>query len=150
MNAKDLPRYSSSLGRTLTHISFKVKYCHKVFLNTAIRNRCEQIFWEAVQDYGFDVQELGFDEDHCHLVVDLGMKWNVQQVVKALKGRSGKFILSEVPGLRNKMFRKNRFWSPAYYFDSIGKDESKLRNYVRKQKLTALDEKQTTLTNYAS
>ncbi len=73
MNAKDLPRYSSSLGRTLTHISFKVKYCHKVFLNTAIRNRCEQIFWQAVEDYGFDVQELGFDEDHCHMVVDLGM-----------------------------------------------------------------------------
>ena len=150
MNAKDLPRYSSSLGRTLTHISFKVKYCHKVFLNTDIRKRCEEIFWEAVDDYGFDVQELGFDEGHCHLVADLGMKWSVQQVVKALKGKSGKFILKEFPWLRKELFRKNRFWSPAYYFDSIGKDEDTMRTYVKKQKLSRIDNNQTSLTDYAN
>ena len=150
MNAKDLPRYSSSLGRTLIHISFKTKYCHKVFLNTAIRNRCEQIFREVESDYGFNIQELGFDEDHCHMVADLGMKWSVKQIIKALKGRSGKFILKEFPWLREKLFRKNRFWSPAYYFDSVGKDEEKMRNYVDNQKFSKQDKNQTTIWEYAT
>ena len=149
MNVKDLPRYSSSLGRTLTHISFKVKYCHKVFLDAGIRRRCEEVFWNTARDYGFDMQELGFDDDHCHLKADLGFDWSVRRVVKALKGRSGKAILKEFPWLREKLFRKNRFWSPAYYFDSIGKDETKMTNYIRNQKLTKLDKQQTTLANYS-
>ena len=146
MSIKDLPRYSSSLGKSLVHISFKVKYCHKLFLNLAVRNRCEEIFWNVVSDYGFDVQEMGFDDDHVHLVVDLGMKWTVQQIVKALKGCSGRYLKKEFPWLRKKLLRKNRFWSPAYFFDSVGKDENTIKSYVRNQKLSRKkDEYQKTL-----
>lgn len=78
------------------------------------------------------------------------MNWNVQQIVKVLKGRSGKTILGEFPWLRKSLFRKNRFWSPAYYFDSVGKDEEKMRDYVNSQKFSKKDRAQTTLSDYAS
>ena len=141
MNVKDLPRYSSSIGQSLHHVSFKVKYCHKVFLNTKIRKRCHEIFMQAAEERKIDIQEVGFDADHTHLMIDFANRWNAQGVVKILKGRSGKFILNEFPELRRKMFRKNRFWSPAYYFEAVGKNEQVMRNYISNQKLSKQEDR---------
>ena len=44
----DLVRRSSSLGRALFHISFKVKYSHKIFDYENIEQRCKEIIIEVV------------------------------------------------------------------------------------------------------
>ena len=125
--------YSSSIGRLELHISFKVKYCHKVFESGLIKTRCTQIFMEVANKYGIVIKEIGFDQDHVHLIVQLNPSMSVSQAAKLLKGTSGRKLLQEFPYMKSKYFWGSGLWSPTVYFDSIGQDPEQISDYVRNQ-----------------
>lgn len=147
-------KYSSSLGAMKAHVSYKVKYCHRIFRFPRIKARCEQIFMEVSHEYGFAIEELGFDEDHVHFVVDIGVRFSVCQITKLLKGTSGKKLLQEFPLLKQIYFWGSGLWSPTIYFDSVGeKTEESALHYVRTQGLpreVKINPGQQSLSNYAT
>ena len=61
--------YSFSLGVMKAHVTYKVKYCHRIFMFPAIKARCEEIFLEVSERYDFEIEEMGFDEDLLHLTI---------------------------------------------------------------------------------
>jgi len=130
----DLPRYSSSIGKLKVHVGIKAKYCHKIFNDTAVRERCNEVFEEAFTEMGLAVDAIGFDEERCHLVFDLSPRYALWQVMKKLKGRSSRPLMQEFPYLRKEFFWSGHLWNPSYYLDSIGKDEQTLINYANNQK----------------
>lgn len=71
--------YSSSIGRLELHISFKVKYCHKIFIIKQIANRCKEIFFAVAEKCGMIIKEIGFDVDHVHLIIQLNPNMSVSQ-----------------------------------------------------------------------
>ena len=54
---------SSSITRIELHVSYKVKYCHKVFDITEFKNRCEEIFRAAAENLKVIIKEMSFDGD---------------------------------------------------------------------------------------
>ena len=130
----DFVSHSSSVGRLWIHLAFKVKYCHKIFGIPAIKIRCEQLLWEALNHLGVECRELGIDEDHVHFILDIGLK-PLPDIVKKLKGHSARHLLQEYPWLKKQYFWGSGLWNPSYYFDSLGKDLDSLSEYVRKQGL---------------
>jgi putative transposase len=127
-----LVKRSSSVGRLVVHLSFIVKYRHKIFKYGAVRERCKQLFVEAAVGNDIQIIELGFAIDHVHLVADIGLK-SVPEAVKLLKGYSAKVLLQEFPELKQQFFYGSGLWSPAYFFDSIGSDYLGVCNYVKSQ-----------------
>jgi len=84
--------------------------------------------------YQFVIKELGFDIDHVHLIVDLTNKYSACQVSRLLKGVSSRKLFKEFLWLRKKYFWGGHLWSPAYYFDSVGRTTYEtMSNYVKKQ-----------------
>ena len=128
----DLTRHSSSIGRAVFHMSFKVKYCHKIFEFRQVKKRCEEIFIEVAVAHKITITEIGFDKDHVHLVVDIGLK-SIPEVAKLLKGTSGKLLLKEFPWLKKQYFWNSGLWSPATFFDSLGRNIQEVSNYVKSQ-----------------
>ena len=128
----DLTRHSSSIGRAVFHMSFKVKYCHKIFEFRQVKQRCEEIFIEVAVAHKITITEIGFDKDHVHLVVDIGLK-SIPEVAKLLKGTSGKLLLKEFPWLKKQYFWNSGLWSPATFFDSLGRNIQEVSNYVKSQ-----------------
>ena len=125
--------YTSSVGRMELHISFKVRYCHKIFTAEQIKNRCKEIFFAVADKYGIVIKEIGFNQDHVHLIVQLNPSMSVSQAPKLLKGTSRKLLLQEFPYMKTKYFWGSGLWSPTVYFDSIGQDPEQISNYVRNQ-----------------
>ena len=116
------------------HVSYKAKYCHRIFRYQAIKARCEEIFREVSEKYGFIIVEIGFDDDHVHLVIDMGVRYSAAGIAKLLKGTSGKKILQEFPEIKRKYFWGSGMWNPTEYFDSVGdKTADESIHYVRKQ-----------------
>ncbi|MEW6294975.1 MAG: IS200/IS605 family transposase [Candidatus Diapherotrites archaeon] len=147
----DLPTYSSSIGKLKVHVGIKAKYCHKIFSDENVRNRCADIFSEVFREKDICVDSLGFNDDHCHMVFDLGSRYALWQVMKALKGRSSRVLMQEFPFLRKKYFWGGHLWNPSYYLDGVGKDENKMNNYVNNQKYgkpKQENNKQTRLTQF--
>ena len=127
--------HSSSVGRNILHMSFKVKFCHKVFSDKKLEERCGYIFREVSDRNRWLLREIGFDVDHVHITIEAGTK-GPENVAKALKGNSGRKLLNEFPNLKKKYFWGSGFWSPAIYFDSIGERTlADMDSYVRNQGL---------------
>ena len=147
----DLSSFSSAVGRAELHVCFKVKYCHEVFAEVSgVQERCEEIFREVADRYGFRLHEVGFDRNHVHLSLDLGVRYSVADVAKLLKGTSGYKLLCEFPEMKRRYFWGSGLWGPQVYFDSTGRDAGDMRAYVQNQagNRKKTPKRQTTISRY--
>lgn len=141
-------RGSSSIFRFEAHVSFKTKYSHRVFDIVEFKERCRELLLEAAADIGIQVIEIGFDRDHVHLVLAwLRITLSLDQIAKALKGRSGRILLTEFPGIKCKFFWGSGLWGDQIYGDSLGRDLEMLCNYSANQGKKS-DKYQVTLKSY--
>ena len=116
------------------HVSYKAKYCRKIFTYPRIKARCEEIFMEVAEEYEFVIEEIGFDEDHVHLVIDAGVRYSMSQIAKLLKGTSARKIFQEFPTFKRVFFWGSGMWNGTIYFDSVGeKTEESASHYVAMQ-----------------
>jgi putative transposase len=130
----DFVSYSSSVGRARLHVALIPKYRHKIFGYARIKEFCAVIFREISNRYGFRIIEIGFDVDHVHMVIDLGINLSLSKAMQLLKGISSRKLLKTFPWLRSRFFWEGHVWSPAYYFDSVGDvNFETMSNYVRFQ-----------------
>ena len=118
----------------LVHICFTVKYRHKIFNDAAVKQRCEQLLREAASRAGIKIDSIGFDIDHVHMVVDIGLH-GMAEIAKLLKGYSGYKLLHEFPDVKARYFWSSGFWSPAYFFKSVGQNYDAVSSYVANQPL---------------
>lgn len=128
----NLIRRSHSIGRMVVHLSFKIKYCHKVFRYEYFKERCKEIFFEVSKKYNIMILEIGFDLDHVHMIVDIGLH-SIVQVCKWFKGNSGYKLLKEFPEIKQKYFWGSGLWAPTKFFDSVGRDYDSISEYVKSQ-----------------
>ena len=124
---------SSSITRLEAYVSFKVKYCHKVFDYVEFKKRCEEIFYKVAEKQDLIIEEMGFDRNHVHMTWLMRVYHRVDQLSKALKGTSGRKLLKEFPEIKKKYFWGSGLWSGVIYADSIGKDPIMMNNYVKNQ-----------------
>ena len=135
---------SSSKGRLWVHMAFKVKYCHKIFDFANIKTRCEQIFTEVAAENNMEISQIGFDKDHVHMSLDVGIK-AIPEVSKLFKGTSGRKLLKEFPWLKQQYFWGSGMWNPGTFFDSVGRDKEQIDRYVANQ---GKSRNQSRLTNF--
>ena len=127
-------RYSSAVGEVWAHFMFKVKYCHNIFDDFGCRNACHGLFLKALRNYGIRCKdnEIGFDSNHVHMALDLGIK-SKPQISKELKGFVGRKFLELFPDIKKKFFWDSGLWSRASYGNSPT-DLVFTVNYIKTQK----------------
>lgn len=124
---------SSSITRIELHVSYKARYCHKVFDFVEVKQRCQEIFFEVAALYNIVIKEIGFDGDHVHMDIQIRNTHRLCDVNKAFKGTSGRKLLAEFPQIKKKYFWGSGFWGAQGYGDSVGRDPTIIQNYVRNQ-----------------
>src|SRR3989338_6677894 len=136
------------------HGMFKIKYCHKIFDDEQVRNYCEKLFQEACKIYEIKMSELGFDNNHVHMLVDIGLRTR-PEVAKLLKGYTAKKLFQKFLWMKKSkqeggLFWKSGLWNPSYYMESP-KDLARIVKYIRNQKYgkKIIDKNQKSLLNYA-
>ena len=114
------------------HIVWCPKYRYRILRGNVarsvehnIRALCE---WKKAA-----VLELSVQEDHVQLVVSIPPKVSVSELLEILKGKTAIKLLKSYPGMREKPYWGNHFWSSGYCVSTIGLDEEKIRRYVKYQ-----------------
>jgi len=132
-------RYSSQVGEVWVHFMFKVKYCHNIFDNFGYRNACNALFFRAFNKYEIRCKDdqLGFDSNHVHMILDLGIK-SKPELTKMLKGYTARKFFKLFPELKKSKEEGGKFWdsglwSPASY-GANPSDITFTVNYIRTQK----------------
>lgn len=130
-------RYSSQVGEMWGHFMFKVKYCHKIFDIFKYRSAMQALFRKAFRKYEIRCKnnKIGFDSNHVHMELDLGVK-SRPQVCKELKGFVARKFFKLFPELKlpkkqGGLFWNSGLWSPAS-FSNQSNDYT--QPYLNKQK----------------
>ena len=113
------------------HIVFAPKYRRKVFygekkvaVGKILRQLCE---WKGV-----NLIQGELCPDHVHMLVEIPPKIAVSKFMGYLKGKSTTMIYEQFPELKYK-YRNREFWCKGYYVDTVGKNERRIAEYIKKQ-----------------
>ena len=70
--------------------------------------------------------------DHIHLFVEILPKLTKSKFMGYLKGKSSTMLYEQFGELKYK-FRNREFWCRGYYVDTVGKNESRIAEYIKNQ-----------------
>ena len=82
---------------------------------------------------GVDIETIGFDQDHLHMVMVIPPRYSISSVMGQLKGQSASRLRKKFTWLEKVYWQENIVWSPGYFVSSVGVDESTIKNYVEYQ-----------------
>lgn len=105
-----------------------------MFRITAIEDYMRQVVYETAAEKGFTVHEFECGQmDHVHCFVSAPPKLSITQIVKYLKGISGRKLYERFPEIRQKLW-KGQLWNHSYYVETVGSvSEENIRKYIQKQ-----------------
>ena len=115
------------------HVVWSVKYRRKV-LSAEIEEYLKVLVQQIAEEKGFTVHlfEVG-EGDHVHCFVSAPPKLSITNIVKYLKGITGRKLFETYPSLRQKLW-KGELWNHSYYVETIGSvSEENIRRYIEKQ-----------------
>ena len=116
------------------HIVWCVKYRRRIlYQNVAgsLRGMLDKI----AQDNGFHIDEFGAEPDHVHLLVSCSPQHYITDMIKALKGASGRLLMKEFGDELRKKLWGGHVWNPSYFIATVSDNtEEQVRSYIQAQK----------------
>ena len=113
------------------HVVFIPKYRRKILFE-ALRKELGAVFRELARQKEGRVEEGHLRPAHVHMRLSLPPKYAVAGVVGYLKGKSAIHLARSYRG-RERNFTGASFWARGYFVSTVGRDETKIREYIRNQ-----------------
>ena len=112
-------------------IVFAPKYRRKVFYQEK-RAAIGKILRELCEWKGVKIIEAEACPDHIHLFVEIPPKIAISKFMGYLKGKSSTMMYEQFGELKYK-YRNREFWCRGYYVNTVGKNESRIAEYIKNQ-----------------
>ena len=115
------------------HIVFPVKY-RKALLRGDIERSLYEISKGIEERYDLEIEKLGADNDHIHLLCSFHPKYGIGQTVNLYKNVTAKQLFRRHPELRKELWG-GEFWSDGYYAATVGErgNWDVVKNYITQQ-----------------
>ena len=91
------------------------------------RNLAETMEWKGVE-----IIEAELCRDHIHMLLSIPPKIAVSSFMGYLKGKSSLMIYERFREMKYK-YRNREFWCRGYYVDTVGKNKTKIAEYIKNQ-----------------
>lgn len=124
---------------SLNHTKWECKY-HVVFipkrrrktLYGELRKYLGDLFRTLAGHRESRVEEGHLMGDHVHMLISIPPKYSVAQVVGYIKGKSA-INIARTFMEKKRNFVGQHFWARGYFVSTVGRDETAVRDYIRKQ-----------------
>ena len=113
------------------HIVFAPKYRRQIIYGK-LKAEIGKILRKLCEQKGVEIIEAELCPDHVHMLVSIPPKMSISSFMGYLKGKSTLMIFDRYANLKYKYGRRN-FWADGYYVSTIGKNEKKIKEYIRNQ-----------------
>ena len=100
------------------HLVWVTKYRYHI-LKGEVQRRCRDILRQVCDANDIRILKGVVSKDHVHLHISYPAKLSVSEIVKRLKGRSARMLMSEYSVLRKRYWGKH-FWAIGYGAWSTG------------------------------
>ena len=116
------------------HVVWCVKYRHKI-LTGRVEKSLRSILHNIADENGFRIEEFNCDKDHVHLLLDCKPQHYIPNMIKALKGVSGRLLMKEFGEELKRKLWGGHIWSPSYFVATVSENtEAQIRTYIQNQK----------------
>ena len=95
------------------HLVFPVKY-RKALLNSEIEIALVKIIKEIELRYELEVEKMGADNDHIHLLCSFHPKYSIGQTIRLYKSITSRELFKQFPEIKKDLWG-GEFWSDGYY-----------------------------------
>ena len=82
---------------------------------------------------GVQVETIGFDKDHLHMVMIIAPKYSIVSVMRQLKSQLSSCLRRYFKWLHKVYWKEKVVWSSGYFVSSIGVEERTIKKYVEYQ-----------------
>lgn len=116
------------------HIIWCTKYRRKV-LSEPICSCLYELLREVGNEKGFTVVQAKVGEnDHIHCFVTAPPKLSITDIVRWLKGISGRHLLMEFSEIKHQLWN-GHLWNGSFFVETIGStSEENIKKYIEHQK----------------
>lgn len=122
-----------SAYRLQYHVVWVCKYRRKV-LKPGVSAYLKKVLYGLVRSMpGVEIETIGFDRDHVHMVMVIPPKYAIADVMGQLKSQSASRMCKKFDWLAKVFWNENILWSPGYFVSSVGVDEQTIKRYVEYQ-----------------
>ena len=112
-------------------IAFAPKYRRKEIYGQ-LKKDIGEILRKLCEQKGVEIIEAEACPDHIHMLVSVPPYLSIAQFMGFLKGKSSLMIFDRHANLKYKHGQRS-FWCRGYFVDTVGKNETAIRNYIRNQ-----------------
>ena len=126
-------RWYHNISECYYHVQITVKY-----RKALLKPKVEEVIVEALKGvkerYAIEINEIGLDQNHVHILCRFLPKYSGGQVIKIMKSISAKGVFQEVPRMKEELWG-GEFWTDGYYIATISGKGNKeiIEKYIRNQ-----------------
>ena len=131
MSINDINSLSHTKWNCKYHIVFAPKYRRKVFYGEK-RSEIGKILRQLCEWKGVKIVEAEVCPDHIHMLLEIPPKISISSFMGYLKGKSSTMLYEQFGELKYK-YRSREFWCKGYYVDTVGKNTSRIAEYIANQ-----------------
>lgn len=116
------------------HLIWVTKYRKPAFTNANLVSEMKELLLYIAKLNEVDVESIEIMPDHVHLLISFKPKTAITDVVKALKGGSGRLFIKNHPELKRDKFWGGHIWSHSYFIASVGDvNREVVQRYIENQ-----------------
>ena len=130
---RDLWYWYHNVSECYYHIQITVKY-----RKSLLDKRVQKVMLESMEGfrerYAIELQQVGFDQNHVHILCRFLPKYSGGQVIRLIKSITSRNIFKEAPEVKKSLWG-GEFWTDGYYIATVsGRGDKKvIEEYIRKQ-----------------
>ena len=115
------------------HIVFPVKY-RKALLSVEVTKALKEISKGFEERFELDIDQIGCDENHIHILASFHPKYSIGQFVRLYKSITARQIFLKFPELKKDLWG-GEFWTDGYYVATVGErgNWSIVERYIKNQ-----------------
>ena len=110
-------RWYHNISECYYHIQLTVKY-RKSLLTTKVEQAIIEALRGIKERYAIEISEIGFDQNHVHMLCRFLPKYSGGQVIRVIKSISAKRVFKEAPEIKTELWGGD-FWIDGYYIATI-------------------------------
>ncbi len=115
------------------HIQLTIKYMRSLF-DKEIEQEMLEIMDGFKERYYIDIQTVGYDKNHVHLLCRFLPKYSGGEVIRLIKSITSRLLFRKFPEIKRQLWG-GEFWSDGYYIGTVSGrgDKGVIENYIKNQ-----------------
>jgi len=111
-----------------------MKYRRKILIKQEYVEYLCKLVKEIGERYEFDIEELGSDGDHVHILVSAPPRYAPSRVMQVIKSITGRMMFKQFPEIKEQLWG-GELWSDGGFVGTVGQTMGleNMKRYIQRQ-----------------